>query len=115
MPRLNVARISTDRCLVSLSVMPSKVLRLAMFPLVFAALCNGACSPEMPPIPGALAASHSLKDVRAAYEFAATTPDVFRSVPCYCGCERLGHTSIHDCFVRSEKGRDIVWNEHAAT
>ncbi len=27
-------------------------------------------------------------------------------VPCYCGCGRLGHTSIRSCFLKGEKGYD---------
>jgi hypothetical protein len=34
-----------------------------------------------------------------AYRFAVARPDLLRAMPCYCGCERDGHTSNLECFV----------------
>lgn len=34
-----------------------------------------------------------------AYRFAVDNPDAARSIPCYCGCVGLGHTSSYDCYV----------------
>lgn len=52
--------------------------------------------------------------VRQVYEFAARHPDVLGFIPCYCGCERMGHTGNHDCFVKSRAadGRVIEWDSH---
>jgi hypothetical protein len=33
-----------------------------------------------------------------AYELAAKIPDLIYQLPCYCYCERIGHTSLHSCF-----------------
>ncbi len=33
-----------------------------------------------------------------AYELAAKIPNVIYQLPCYCYCERIGHTSLHTCF-----------------
>jgi len=33
-----------------------------------------------------------------AYELAAKIPTVISQLPCYCYCERIGHTSLHTCF-----------------
>lgn len=33
-----------------------------------------------------------------AYELAAEIPDVIYQMPCYCYCDRMGHTSLHTCF-----------------
>jgi len=33
-----------------------------------------------------------------AYELAAKIPNVIYQQPCYCYCEREGHTSLHTCF-----------------
>ena len=50
------------------------------------------------------------------YAFAASHEQVLRYIPCVCGCGRLGHESVLDCFIR---GRDSagrpVWNDHGLT
>jgi Protein of unknown function with PCYCGC motif len=33
-----------------------------------------------------------------AYEMAAKIPNVLYQLPCYCFCERIGHSSLHTCF-----------------
>jgi Protein of unknown function with PCYCGC motif len=33
-----------------------------------------------------------------AYELAAKIPRVIYQQPCYCYCDRMGHTSLHTCF-----------------
>ncbi|MGC2112503.1 MAG: CYCXC family (seleno)protein [Candidatus Korobacteraceae bacterium] len=33
-----------------------------------------------------------------AYELAAKIPSVLNQMPCYCYCERIGHSSLHTCF-----------------
>ncbi len=33
-----------------------------------------------------------------AYLLAAKIPGVINQIPCYCYCERMGHTSLHTCF-----------------
>lgn len=52
--------------------------------------------------------------VRAVYKFAAEHPEILSYVPCYCGCERMGHKGNDDCFVRSRnaKGDVIEWEDH---
>jgi hypothetical protein len=64
------------------------------------------------PIPG-YAPARPMQTVHQAYEFAARHPEVLRYIPCYCGCERVGHGGNHDCFVRSRdsQGR-VTWDEH---
>lgn len=64
------------------------------------------------PIPG-YPAARPMQTVHQAYEFAARHPEVLRYIPCYCGCERIGHGGNHDCFVRSRdsQGR-VTWDEH---
>lgn len=36
-----------------------------------------------------------------AYELAAKIPGVISQMPCYCYCERIGHSSLHACFESS--------------
>jgi hypothetical protein len=67
----------------------------------------------LPPMPlnGPLARPREV--VAAVYEFAARHPEVLQFVPCYCGCEQLGHGANHDCFVKSRDAQGRVqWNDH---
>jgi hypothetical protein len=52
--------------------------------------------------------------VRTVYAFAAHHSDVLRYVPCFCGCERMGHRTNDDCFVarRSASGQVLQWQPH---
>ena len=52
--------------------------------------------------------------IQQVYEFAARHPEVLQYVPCYCGCEREGHTANHSCFVKSRAadGRVLEWDTH---
>lgn len=59
-----------------------------------------------PPAPMAL--------IQQVYEFAARHPEVLQYMPCYCGCQRIGHTANHSCFVKSRAadGRVTEWDSH---
>lgn len=52
--------------------------------------------------------------VRAAFQFAALYPDVLQYIPCFCGCQQMGHTGNDDCFVkgRDANGRVTAWEPH---
>ena len=54
--------------------------------------------------------------VRDAYRYAADHPDVLQYIPCFCGCENVGHRHNGDCYVkdRHPDGR-ITFTSHAAT
>lgn len=56
----------------------------------------------------------SMAVVQQVYEFAARHPEVLQYVPCYCGCERVGHSANHSCFVkaRASDGRVTAWDSH---
>ena len=70
----------------------------------------------LPPIPfqGGYAPPRPREVVAAAYQFAAEHPEILSYVPCFCGCERAGHTGNSDCFVKSRaaNGDVIDWDEH---
>jgi hypothetical protein len=69
---------------------------------------------ELPPLPViSVPAARPPEVVSAVYEFAARRPDVLRYVPCFCGCERNGHTHNEDCFVagREPDGKPR-WDAH---
>ena len=52
--------------------------------------------------------------VAAVFRFAAEHPDVLAYVPCFCGCDHMGHKGNDDCFVksRSAEGDVIEWEPH---
>lgn len=54
-------------------------------------------------------------DWQGAYAYALARPDVLQWLPCYCGCNGMGHRSNLDCFFqrREEKGF-YAWEEHAS-
>jgi hypothetical protein len=68
--------------------------------------------PALPPVP--FTPSRPMAIVQQVYEFAARHPEVLQHVPCYCGCERIGHNGNHDCFVkaRSASGTVTEWEPH---
>jgi hypothetical protein len=70
---------------------------------------------NLPPIPfQGYAPPRPHQVVTAAYQFAAEHPEVLSYVPCFCGCERAGHTGNADCFVkaRAANGDVVEWDEH---
>ena len=52
--------------------------------------------------------------VNSAHEWAAQHPDVAQYIPCFCGCEQMGHKGNDDCFVRARdpEGRVTQWEPH---
>jgi Protein of unknown function with PCYCGC motif len=69
----------------------------------------------IPPLPQvSFTPTRPLPIVQQVYEFAARHPEVLQYVPCYCGCERVGHNGNHDCFVKSRaaNGRVTEWDTH---
>jgi len=53
--------------------------------------------------------------VQEAYQFAITNPHALETVPCYCGCGKMGHKNNLDCYVTSTAGNGkITFDNHAA-
>jgi hypothetical protein len=52
--------------------------------------------------------------IKAAYKFAAEHPEVLSYVPCFCGCEHMGHRGNEDCFVKARdvNGDVVQWEDH---
>jgi hypothetical protein len=72
---------------------------------------------ELPPFPTSPYPAPRPPDViRAVYTFAARHPEVLHYVPCFCGCQRSGHSDNDDCFIsgREPNGRPI-WDAHGMT
>ena len=70
-----------------------------------------------PPLPNAgQPAAGTIEEVRALYAFAAKRSDILQYIPCYCGCEREGHRSNEDCYVRGRTATGPPqWDGHAYT
>lgn len=53
-------------------------------------------------------------NVRQAYQFALANPEILEQVPCYCGCNAIGHTSNLDCYVDDVgASENAVFDSHA--
>ncbi len=52
--------------------------------------------------------------VREAYADAAAHPETLTQVPCFCGCDAVGHRNVRDCFVKEVKADGtVVWDKMA--
>jgi hypothetical protein len=52
--------------------------------------------------------------VQQAYQYAVANPDVMQSIPCYCGCGAMGHTSNYSCYIAGEnQDGSLQFDEHA--
>lgn len=47
----------------------------------------------------------------AAYHYAVTHPEIVQWMPCYCGCDGMGHGSNLDCYIKPADG---TFEEHAS-
>lgn len=63
--------------------------------------------PSWPPLPQSGSPAGSLKEIRTAYTYAARRGDILKYIPCYCGCEKEGHKSVEDCFVKERTPEGI--------
>ena len=54
--------------------------------------------------------------VTQVFQFAAEHPEVLSYVPCFCGCDHMGHKGNDDCFVkqRAANGDVIAWEPHGS-
>ncbi|OJX40266.1 MAG: hypothetical protein BGO78_14955 [Chloroflexi bacterium 44-23] len=61
-----------------------------------------------------MAMQQSPVTVRESYQFAVANSEALKNVPCYCGCNAMGHTSNYDCYIQEiQPSGDIVFDEHA--
>lgn len=85
-------------------------------PAVLFVLVSCSRGPDYPPLPQVQHSAHrSEAAIREAYHFVAAHPEVVQYVPCFCGCERHGHTSVGDCFVKARSRHGVEWNDHGMT
>lgn len=54
------------------------------------------------------------RTVQEAYRFNVANPEIMKHIPCYCGCDGIGHTSNYDCYVSSvDEDGVITFDNHA--
>jgi hypothetical protein len=48
------------------------------------------------------------------FQFAAQHPEVLHHIPCFCGCQSMGHRHNDDCFVKARDARGVPteWEAH---
>ena len=57
---------------------------------------------------------NALPKTQEAYQFAAANPRALLTVPCYCGCSRIGHKNNLDCYIKDSSNGKITFENHAA-
>jgi hypothetical protein len=70
---------------------------------------------SLPPLPTiGYVPARPMAVAQEAYRFAGEHPEIARFVPCYCGCESVGHTGNESCFVkrRDAAGNVLEWDLH---
>ena len=57
---------------------------------------------------------HSGHRIQEAYQFAVANPEVADEIPCYCGCNGMGHTSLYACYVAGVDENGVMqFDNHA--
>jgi hypothetical protein len=51
--------------------------------------------------------------VREAYRFAYANKDELSKIPCYCGCNFMGHIDNYTCYIKSRSAEGVEWDAHA--
>lgn len=93
------------------------VVPIVLGSLLFLSACTSSAEQKLAPegvLPTFL--TTAAPRVREAYRFAVANPEALKTVPCFCGCGKMGHTSNLSCFVQNA-GTDwetITFDEHAA-
>ena len=59
---------------------------------------------------------NSLKgDVKEAYDYAVKNPEILSNFSCYCGCEKIKHTSNKSCFIKKIDQDTISLTNHSVS
>ncbi len=55
-------------------------------------------------------------EVQEAYQFAVANPEALEHIPCYCGCNSMGHLNNTECYVKTfnPDGTVAEFENHAA-
>lgn len=98
---------------------------LLLLLLLFVAACGGGQTAGQPaPAANKLAPASALPpelrtapaEVQEAYRFAIANKELLEQIPCFCGCNAVGHKSNYNCYVAEDGGPGEVlhFDEHAA-
>lgn len=54
-------------------------------------------------------------EVQEAYRFAVANKELLQEIPCFCGCNGIGHASNYACYVAEDGGPGQVteYDNHA--
>lgn len=59
-------------------------------------------------------AAHADHRVQVAYRFAIANPEALETVPCFCGCNAMGHMSNRACYIQDiNREGNMVFDAHA--
>lgn len=94
---------------------------LIMIGIFFASACSSANSTQSTATPkmetGAMPdfVQSAPPAVQTAYQFAFANPHALETVPCYCGCGRIGHKSNLNCYIKDiAADGTVTFDNHAA-
>lgn len=97
-----------------------KARTLILLALFLALLASSCSSPKaelkMAPasqLPTTLLEAPS--QVQEAYRFAIANKELLEEIPCFCGCNGIGHASNYACYVAEDGGPGLVveYDRHA--
>ena len=55
-------------------------------------------------------------DVERVYQFAVEQGEALESIPCFCGCVKIGHRDNRDCYIKSvNRDGSVTYTSHGAT
>lgn len=103
-------------------MMSTRTLLLLL--LLVAAVGLAACGGQAPATENKLAPVSALPpelqdapaEVKEAYRFAIANKELLEQIPCFCGCNAVGHKSNYSCYVADDGGPGDVlqFDSHAA-
>jgi hypothetical protein len=102
--------------------MITRLVPLFALMALFSVASTGCGSPSASSQDLAMASMDGMPDVvqsapsvvQQAYQFAAANPVVMKQIPCYCGCDDIGHTSNYQCYISGvDSAGKITYDSHA--
>jgi hypothetical protein len=103
--------------------MSRRLLLVLLTGVLLAAACGSPSAPSSPANTLKMAPASALpaelrrlpQNVQEAYRYALANPDVLDKIPCYCGCNQVGHMDNRMCYIQSETaGGRVVFDAHGA-
>ena len=52
-------------------------------------------------------------DVQEVYRFALANRELLEQIPCYCGCNVMGHRNNYECYINTT-GEALAFEPHGA-